>query len=182
MSVSTCTPADLERAGNPSREPLPYEAWLGFGSNLGDRLAHIESALQHFSDDLIEVSPIFETAPWGVLEQPWFLNGVARLHWSRSANELLEACLACEEQLGRVRGQRNGPRIIDLDVLILGAERVSHEGLTLPHPGIAMRRSVLEPWAQVAPDLVVPGLPATLLELRERSLAFVDQKVRPYRT
>ena len=166
--------------GNTSREPLACEAWLGFGSNLGDRLGHIESALQHFSDALLEVSPIFETAPWGVLDQPWFLNGVAKLHWAGSASELLEACLECEAQLGRVRGQRNGPRIIDLDVLLLGSSTVSQMGLTLPHPGIATRRSVLEPWSLLAPDLVVPGLQASLLELRERSLAFDEQEVRPY--
>lgn len=181
MSVARYEAGDLAMSSKVPREPLPDEAWLGFGSNLGDRLAHIESALQHFSDVLTEVSPIFETAPWGVLEQPWFLNGVARLHWSGSASELLDACLECEARLGRVRGERNGPRIIDLDVLIVGSAKVRQEGLTLPHPGIAMRRSVLEPWSQLAPDLLVPGLPATLLELRQRSLAFDDQKVRPYR-
>ena len=153
---------------------------MGFGSNLGDRLAHIEAALQYFSASLVEVSPIFETAPWGVLDQPWFLNGVVRLHWDGSPRQLLDACLACEAQLGRVRGERNGPRTIDLDVLVQGPSKITQPGLTLPHPGIPMRRSVLEPWSLLAPELVIPGQDLSLLQLRDRSLAFTEQDLRPF--
>jgi len=163
------------------RPPLDDEAWLGFGANLGDRLANIEKALDHFSSSLVQISPMFETSPWGLVDQPWFLNGVARLKWSASAEELLFACLQCERRLGRVRGARNGPRTIDIDVLLVGNERCDQPGLTLPHPGLAMRRSVLEPWASVSPDLVVPGYGQTLMELRERSLEFTDQRLRPFK-
>ena len=171
-------------AGAPlePRAPLPNEAWLGLGSNLGDRLGQIELVLKHFSSHLIEVSPIFETAPWGVLEQPWFLNGVVRLNWEGSTEELLAACLDCETSLGRVRGERNGPRVIDLDVLLHGTHVLDQPGLTVPHPGIPMRRSVLEPWSLLAPELVVPGQDCMLIELRTRSLSFTDQPVKPFRS
>jgi len=165
-----------------ARPPLEDEAWLGFGANLGDRLANIEKALDSFASSLVQVSPIFETSPWGFVDQPWFLNGVARLKWSASAQDLLSACLECELRLGRVRDARNGPRIIDIDVLLVGNLRCHEPGLTLPHPGLARRRSVLEPWASVAPDLVVPGHGQTLMELRERSLEFRDQRLRPFKS
>ncbi len=181
MNTSVAARFDMA-PGTPlePRPPLPHEAWLGLGSNLGDRLGQIELVLQHFSSQLIEVSPIFETAPWGVLEQPWFLNGVARLHWEGSSFELLQACLDCETMLGRVRGERNGPRVIDLDVLVHGTSVLAQSGLTVPHPGISMRRSVLEPWSVLAPELVVPGQDCTLIELRERALSFTDQPVRSF--
>jgi 2-amino-4-hydroxy-6-hydroxymethyldihydropteridine diphosphokinase len=174
-------PAPQRRLAEPQgRAPLADEAWLGFGSNLGDRLGNIERALEFFSDTLVEISPIFETSPWGLVDQPWFLNGVARLKWSGSAQHLLAACLRCEQRSGRVRGERNGPRIIDLDVLVAGTVRCDGEGLTLPHPGLASRRSVLEPWALLAPELRLPGYECTLLQLRQRSLSLVDQSVRAF--
>ncbi len=183
MNTSAAPCFDIVTRGSlEPRSPLPHEAWLGLGSNLGDRLGQIELVLQHFSSQLIEVSPIFETAPWGVLDQPWFLNGVARLHWEGSAFELLQACLDCETMLGRVRGELNGPRVIDLDVLVHGMDVLDQPGLTVPHPGISMRRSVLEPWSVLAPELVVPGQDCTLIELRERSLAFTDQPVRAFQS
>jgi 2-amino-4-hydroxy-6-hydroxymethyldihydropteridine diphosphokinase len=181
MNISVASRLDMAtETPLEARSPLLHEAWLGLGSNLGDRLGQIKLVLQHFSSHLIELSPIFETAPWGVLEQPWFLNGVARLHWEGSAFELLEACLDCETSLGRVRTERNGPRVIDLDVLVHGTDVLDQPGLTVPHPGISMRRSVLEPWSLVAPELVVPGQDCTLIELRERALSFTDQAVRPF--
>ena len=161
------------------RPPLEDEAWLGFGANLGDRIGNIERALDYFSDSLVEVSPIFETSPWGLVDQPWFLNGVARLKWTASARELLSACLECEGLLGRVRGEPNGPRIIDLDVLLVGTLRCNERGLTVPHPGLARRRSVLEPWAVVASELLVPGHEHTVQELRDRATKFTEQSLRP---
>ena len=162
------------------RSPGEDEAWLGLGANLGDRFANMQRVLDHFSGLLVEVSPIFETSPWGIVDQPWFLNGVARLKWSASARDLLVACLDLERRLGRVRDARNGPRLIDIDVLLVGTVNCDEPGLSLPHPGLASRRSVLEPWAALAPGLVVPGHECTLLELRERSLEFTDQSVRPF--
>ena len=162
----------------PARVPEPREAWIGFGSNLGDRSSNIARALDAFSDVLECVSPIYETAPWGVLDQPWFLNGVARLRWEEDAFSLLERCLVTERVLGRVRGERFGPRTIDLDVLVLGSSQLLEPGLTVPHPGIASRRSVLDPWADLCPDLVVPGLGIPLELLRERARNLPEQEVR----
>ena len=165
-------------AGLAVRDPEEFEAWIGFGGNLGDRLLAIESALAEFGPAVAAVSPIFETAPWGILDQPWFLNGVARLHWTEGPEKLLACCLAIEQKLGRVREERNGPRIIDLDVLVLGPSPYSAPGLTLPHSGIASRRSVLEPWAALSPELLVPGLGHPLGVLRDKARGLQAQEVR----
>jgi len=172
------TPRQEAALGSAGRLPRNDEAWIGFGSNLGDRSANISRALAGFGDDLERVSPIYETAPWGVLDQPWFLNGVACLRWTRGATTLLARCLEIEERLGRVRGERFGPRIIDLDVLVLGSGVVAEKGLRVPHPGIAGRRSVLEPWADLCPDLVVPGMGLPLALLRESARFLPGQDVR----
>jgi len=164
------------------RRPAPDEAWVGLGSNVGDREGWIQRALERLGEPVVEVSPIVETAPWGILDQPWFLNGVARLRWTAPPRALLERCLEVERLLGRVRGERHGPRIIDLDVLIAGAVRLREDGFTLPHPGIGERRSVLEPWARVAPELIVPGLGETVAVLAERARrAFPEQALREAR-
>mgnify|MGYP002633703387 CR=1 FL=1 len=159
------------------RWPEPDEAWVGVGSNLGDRAATIAAAVAALPGVLC-VSPLVETEPWGIVDQPWFLNGVVQLRWDGSPRDLLERCLAIERDLGRVRALRNGPRAIDLDVLIAGCSRVTDSDLQVPHPGIASRRSVLEPWAAVAPELVVPGLGRTLEELRREAAGLPRQAVR----
>ncbi|MBJ93121.1 MAG: 2-amino-4-hydroxy-6-hydroxymethyldihydropteridine diphosphokinase [Rickettsiales bacterium] len=159
------------------------EVWIGLGSNLGDRFANLQAAAAWFVEADLELSPIFETAPWGLIDQPWFLNAVARLVWSQSPQQLLDACLACEAHLGRVRGVRNGPRIIDIDVLMFGDRIVRDSGLRIPHPGIAQRRSVLEPWAQMAPALLIPELDRTVADLRDAAVVrFTDQQVHPFGT
>ncbi len=132
-------------------------AYVGLGANLGEREASIRRA-----SDLIgarRLSTIRETAPWGVLDQPGFLNAVAELDTTTSAHALLDRLLAVERELGRVRdGTRWGPRTIDLDLLVFGDEQFDTSGLTVPHPQLAARLFVLEPLAELAPDLVVPGL------------------------
>ncbi len=160
-----------------ARLPDPTEAWIGVGSNLGDRQAHIDAAIA-LLPAIVEVSPVLETEPWGITEQPWFFNCVVRIEWTGSARTLLERCLAIEEELGRVREVKNGPRLIDLDVLLYGEREIDEEGLQLPHPGIAWRRSVLEPWARIAPSLIVPGLGGPLTFLRGRALDLPGQGVR----
>lgn len=161
------------------RAPAPDEAWIGLGSNLGDRASHVAQAVEALGASVVATSPLYETSPWGIVEQPWFLNGVARLDWSGTARDLLDRCLEIERQLGRVRYLKFGPRIIDLDVLLVGPATVSEPELAVPHPGIARRRSVLEPWADLAPELLVPGLDATVGALRERARDLPDQEVRP---
>ena len=138
-------------------------AYVGLGSNLGDREETIRRAvalLDREADvDVVAVSRLRETEPVGYLDQPRFLNGVAAVDTSLAPRELLERLLAVERRLGRDRSAspRQGPRTIDLDLLLHGAERVEGPGLEIPHPRMHERPFVLEPLAELAPDVVVPG-------------------------
>jgi 2-amino-4-hydroxy-6-hydroxymethyldihydropteridine diphosphokinase len=107
--------------------------------------------------DILAVSELRETEPVGVIEQPRFLNGAAALETSLSAGELLDLLLEVERTLGRVRDERWGPRLIDLDLLLYGAETIDEPGLDLPHPRLHERRFALEPLAELDPELVIPG-------------------------
>ena len=105
-------------------------------------------------------STLRETEPVGYLDQPSFLNGAAQLETALPPRELLERLLEIESRLGRVRGEgpRFGPRTIDLDLLLYGDETIDEPGLTVPHPRLAERRFALEPLAELAPGLEIPGL------------------------
>jgi 2-amino-4-hydroxy-6-hydroxymethyldihydropteridine diphosphokinase len=135
---------------------VTISAYIGLGSNLGDREATIGSALAALPG-VVAVSRLRETAPVGVVDQPRFLNGVARLETALAPRELLDALLAVERSLGRERHERWGPRTIDLDLLLYGNEVVDEPGLTVPHPRLHERRFVLEPLAELDQALVVPG-------------------------
>ena len=114
------------------------------------------------------MSEIRETAPVGPVEQRAFLNGAVRLETDLGPRELLECLLAVEERLGRVREERWGPRTVDLDLLLYGDEVVDQQGLTVPHPRLHERRFALEPLADLAPSLEIPGrgpISALLAEL-----------------
>jgi 2-amino-4-hydroxy-6-hydroxymethyldihydropteridine diphosphokinase len=137
-------------------------AYVGLGANLGDREAAISQALRLLGEadgvDVVAVSSLRETEPWGPVEQPPFLNGAAAVETTRGPRELLELLLAVEHRLGRVRaGERFGPRTIDLDLLLYDDVEFEEPGLTLPHPRLHERRFALEPLAELAPDAVVPG-------------------------
>jgi 2-amino-4-hydroxy-6-hydroxymethyldihydropteridine diphosphokinase len=132
-------------------------AFVGLGSNLGDREATIRAALARL-DGVVAVSRLRETDPVGFEDQPRFLNGVAAVDTELPPRALLERLLAIERELGRTRGgPRFGPRTIDLDLLVYGDLVLDEPGLTLPHPRLHERRFALEPLAELAPDLVVPG-------------------------
>ena len=131
-------------------------AYVGLGSNLGDREATIRAAVAALPG-VVAVSKLRETEPVGVTGQPAFLNGAARLETELSPRELLDALLEVERGLGRERRERWGPRTIDLDLLLYGGETVDEPGLTVPHPSLHERRFVLEPLAELDPELVVPG-------------------------
>ena len=140
-----------------------HTAYIGIGSNLGEREVTIRDALQLLAADpeleVEAVSAIRETDPVGVVDQPRFLNGAIRLKTELAPRPLLDRLLAVEQQLGRVRtGERYGPRTIDLDLLLYGDEIVEEPGLRVPHPRLAERRFVLEPLAELDSGLVVPGL------------------------
>jgi 2-amino-4-hydroxy-6-hydroxymethyldihydropteridine diphosphokinase len=137
-------------------------AYVGLGANLGDRRATIGRAVELLGAaegvSAVAVSSLRETDPVGVEDQPRFLNGAAAVEASLPARELLGVLLGIERRLGRTReGPRFGPRVIDLDLLLYGGEGLDEPGLTIPHPRLHERRFALEPLAELAPGLVVPG-------------------------
>ncbi len=137
-------------------------AFIGLGTNLGDRQDAIRRALvllaEHERIEVVAVSSVRETEPVGVLDQPRFLNAACAVDTPLAPRELLDTLLAIERSLGRTRdGERYGPRTIDLDLLLYGAEAIDEPGLTVPHPRLHERRFALEPLLDLDPDLVVPG-------------------------
>ena len=135
-------------------------AYVGVGANLGDREATIRAAIEALPD-VVAVSTLRETEPFGVTGQPPYLNGAVALETELAPRELLDRLLEIERSLGRERREpsqvRWGPRTIDLDLLVYGDATVDEPGLTVPHPRLHERRFVLEPLAELDPGLVVPG-------------------------
>ena len=135
--------------------------YLGLGSNVGDRQAHLRAAVEQLGEHGVEVdsvSSLYETEPVGeVIDQPDFLNAVARIRTGLEPHELLDVCKAIEVEQGRMLGgQRHGPRPLDVDVLLLGDLELQTDRLTLPHPQVTSRRFVLEPLLELDPDLELP--------------------------
>jgi 2-amino-4-hydroxy-6-hydroxymethyldihydropteridine diphosphokinase len=146
-------------------------AFLGLGSNLGDREAMLRRAVE-LIPDRVAVSPLYETEPVGGPEQGGFLNLVVELETQRSPRELLELCQRIEADAKRVRLERWGPRTLDVDVLLVGDVAVDEDDLIVPHPRMWERRFVLAPLADLAPELV----PEDLLE---RSVGVVRRVATP---
>ena len=144
---------------------MPVLAYIGLGSNQGDRRASLEAALAHLNPR--RVSRIVETEPWGRADQPRFLNAVAEIETDLDPPTLLDRLLSVERELGRVRAGRWGPRRIDLDLLLYGDREIRLEGLSVPHVLLAERRFVLEGLADLCPDRKVPGSGRTVRELLE---------------
>jgi 2-amino-4-hydroxy-6-hydroxymethyldihydropteridine diphosphokinase len=135
--------------------------YLGLGSNLGDREAHLRGALELLRRKGIEVEAVssaYETEPVGeILDQPDFLNAAVRIAAELEPLELLDLCKAIEAEHGRMFGSpRHGPRPLDLDLLLLGDIELRSERLTLPHPEVTTRRFVLEPLLELDPELALP--------------------------
>jgi 2-amino-4-hydroxy-6-hydroxymethyldihydropteridine diphosphokinase len=132
-------------------------AFIGLGSNLGDRRAHLIAAVEGLraGGDVVAVSPLYETAPvGGPAGQGPYLNVVVELSTDDTPRRLLERCRALEEAAGRVRAERWGPRTLDADVLLVVGAEVDEPDLTVPHPRLWERRFVVQPLADLAPDLV----------------------------
>jgi 2-amino-4-hydroxy-6-hydroxymethyldihydropteridine diphosphokinase len=138
-------------------------AFVGLGSNLGDREGTIRAALGRLrgfpETTVVRVSTLRNTEPVGYVDQPRFLNGAVELETELSARDLLELLLGLERALGRDRNASpaQGPRTLDLDLLLYGEEQIDEFELHVPHPRLHERRFVLEPLAELDPDLEVPG-------------------------
>jgi 2-amino-4-hydroxy-6-hydroxymethyldihydropteridine diphosphokinase len=150
----------------PPRRPsvkAVTRAYIGLGSNLGDREATLHAAIAELAAapevEVVCVSTLIDTEPVGVLDQPRFLNGVLGLETGLPPRELLDLLLAVEARFGRDRTvvPAKGPRTLDLDLLVYGEEEVNEPGLQIPHPRLGERPFVLGPLAELQPDLVVPG-------------------------
>jgi para-aminobenzoate synthetase component I len=138
-------------------------AYLGLGANLGDRHATLSTALARLASApevrIARVSPVYETAAVGLTDQPDFLNLIVELETTLAPHALLDLCLSIEQSLGRVRRERWGPRTLDLDVLLYADVTLADAQLTLPHPRLHERAFVLVPLADLAPDLILSGVP-----------------------
>jgi GTP cyclohydrolase-4 len=142
-------------------------AYLGLGSNLGDRKQNLAKALKLISPHLVveRVSSIYETEPVGYTNQPLFLNAVCRVSTKLSSQQLLRLAKKIEAKLGRVPSFSNAPRTIDIDILFYGDEVTSSPELTVPHPRLVERAFVLVPLAEIAPGLIHPENRKTVKEL-----------------
>jgi len=142
---------------NDNRQDQFQTAYLGLGGNLGDPTAAMAAALRaldlHPDIRVAAVSSVYKTPPWGKIDQPDFLNAVAKVETTLSPHGLLDRCLEAERQLKRERKERWGPRIVDLDILWFAGREIREAGLEIPHPRMLERAFVLVPLAEIAPDL-----------------------------
>jgi 2-amino-4-hydroxy-6-hydroxymethyldihydropteridine diphosphokinase len=145
------------------------EAYLGLGSNLGDRVANLQRGASLLTERVgeLEVSSLYRTLPMGLLSQPEYLNAVGRVRTRLSPFELMHVIRAIESDLGRTRTIANGPRTLDVDILLFGTAVLRGPPVTVPHPRLAERAFALEPLAELAPSLRHPTLGLTISELLE---------------
>ncbi len=141
--------------------------YLGLGSNIGDREAHITQALQLISEicEVKKKSHLYLTEPVGDIKQDWFLNNVIEVKTELDPEHLLSSIKSIERTIGRVKTVKNGPRIIDIDILFYGDQIVQTKNLIIPHPLLHERLFVLQPMLDLNPDFVHPVLKKSILEL-----------------
>jgi 2-amino-4-hydroxy-6-hydroxymethyldihydropteridine diphosphokinase len=143
--------------------------YLSLGSNLGDTAANLNAAIAGLRTlgDVAAVSSFYETEPVELTAQPWFLNCAIKLDTEKMPKQLMSGILDLEQDMGRRRQQKKGPRIIDIDILLFGSSIIETKGLTIPHPAMHQRRFVLEPLAEISPEVRHPVFKRTVRELRD---------------
>ncbi|MFC1224026.1 2-amino-4-hydroxy-6-hydroxymethyldihydropteridine diphosphokinase [Pedobacter sp. BG31] len=146
-----------------------HTAYLLLGGNLGDRVANLKKAIVLLNDKVggvLSVSSLYETAAWGKTDQPAFLNQAVALQTRLSALEVLDLALNIEQELGRVRKDKWGERLIDIDLILFGDQVINiPDKLQVPHPHMQHRKFVMEPLAEIAPDVLHPVLGETMLSI-----------------
>ena len=145
-----------------------YTAYLLIGGNLGDRQFYLQTArelIQQFCGNIVHYSAIYETAAWGIMDQPSFYNQALALETNMEPEKLMLELLRIEELMGRKRSIKMGPRVIDLDILLIDNRILSGSLLTLPHPSLPIRRFALMPLAEIAPMLLHPISGKTIAQL-----------------
>lgn len=144
-------------------------AYLLIGGNLGNREQHLANAVAHITraagGELLACSALYETAAWGNTDQPAFLNQALQISTRFAAVTLLKKMLAVEQELGRVRAEKFGPRVIDIDIIFFNEAVIHTKQLVVPHPHMQERRFVLTPLQEIAPDFVHPVLKKTVSAL-----------------
>lgn len=153
-------------------------SYLGLGSNVGDRLAYLQSAVEKLASSqsiqVVKLSPVYQTEPVGYVAQEDFYNMVVEIRTSLAAGELLSEVKRIESELGRIESNHKGPRTIDIDILLYGDVPIVQHKLTVPHPLMIEREFVLRPLLDIAPQAIIPTLNITI----EEALARIDSHKR----
>ncbi len=148
---------------------MKKRVYLSLGANVGDRAANLNTAIDRIGalGKVTAVSSFYETEPVELTAQPWFLNCALELETEKVPRQLLAGILKIEKEMGRRRVQKKGPRTLDIDILLFGNSMVKAKGLTIPHPAMHQRRFVLEPLAEIAPEVRHPVFKRTVRELKD---------------
>jgi 2-amino-4-hydroxy-6-hydroxymethyldihydropteridine diphosphokinase len=168
-SVGGCPSASpkLDTWGRKLRFALTNTVYLSLGSNVGDRAGNLGDAIRRLRalGKVLQISSFYETEPVEFTAQPWFLNCAVELETEETAVQLMADILEIEQQMGRTRTQKKGPRSIDIDILLFGDLTVQAESLSIPHPALHERRFVLEPLSEIASEVRHPVLKRSVREL-----------------
>ena len=148
---------------------MPNLVYLSLGSNVGDRETQLRDAQPRLgaAGRVAAVSSFYETEPVEFTQQPWFLNCALALETGKTPQQLMTEILRIEEEMGRRRLEKKGPRLIDIDILLFDQVVIDSTNLTIPHPAMHLRRFVLEPLVEIAPQVLHPVLKKTIRELRD---------------